>query len=154
MGRSENACRGLRAHRASNISPLPAWFRGSRGQGSALRGGVCPPLPSPTHPEAFRALLSDSYFWKGQVGLSIPFLLLQGSSLGASSLCPPEGPGEPLSAFHGAAGAGHWMPPILSMFSSSLILVILGPVSKCHQQEHSRRSVSVSLQPCPVPSAE
>lgn len=53
-----------------------------------------------------------------------------------------------------AAGAGHHMPPTLSMFNSSLTLVTLGPVSKCHQQEHSGSSASVSLQPCPVPSAK
>lgn len=99
----ENLRTGLRAHRASNISPLPAWFRGNRDLGSAPRGGSASILPSPhtTHPKSFRALLPYSHFWKGRLALS-PFPLLQGSSLGASSRCLPEGPGEPLSVFHRA----------------------------------------------------
>lgn len=82
----ENLRTGLRAHGASNISPLPAWFRGNRDLASAPRGGSASILPSPhtTHPKSFRALLPYSHFWKGRLAL-FPFPLLQGSSLGASS---------------------------------------------------------------------
>lgn len=115
-------CTGTRERRPfTHTFPFTPWFRGDRDQGAALRRER---VPSP-HPSCLSRSRGTHFLTPTSERDSWPHPSIVSGV--PSCLCPPEGPQEPLSAFHRSGerqqGPGH------QISQSSLCLILYSSLS-------------------------